>query len=36
MAASDNSVVFAALRTQICLARGRYEDATVYNPEGDD
>jgi len=33
MAASDNSDVFAALRTQMCLERGRYEDATVYNPD---
>jgi 5-methylthioadenosine/S-adenosylhomocysteine deaminase len=33
MAASDNSDVFAALRTQMCIERGRYEDATVYNPD---
>jgi 5-methylthioadenosine/S-adenosylhomocysteine deaminase len=33
MAASDNSDVFAALRTTMCIERGRYEDATVYNPD---
>ena len=31
MAASDNSDIFAALRTTMCIERGRYEDATVYN-----
>jgi 5-methylthioadenosine/S-adenosylhomocysteine deaminase len=33
MAASDNSDVFAALRTTMGMERGRYEDATVYNPD---
>jgi len=33
MAASDNSDVFAALRTTMCVERGRYEDVTVYNPD---
>jgi cytosine/adenosine deaminase-related metal-dependent hydrolase len=33
MAASDNSDVFAAMRAQMCIERGRHEDATVYQPE---
>ena len=33
MAASDNSDMFAAMRTQMCIERGRYEDATVYQPD---
>ncbi len=33
MAASDNSDVFAAMRAQMCVERGRYEDATVYQPD---
>ena len=33
MAASDNSDMFAALRCTMCIERGRYEDATVYNPD---
>lgn len=33
MAASDNSDMFAAMRAQMCIERGRYEDATVYQPD---
>src|SRR5262245_11040972 len=33
MAACDNSDVFAAMRVQMCVERGRHEDATVYQPE---
>ncbi len=33
MVASDNSDMFALLRTTMCLQRGRFEDATVYTPE---
>jgi 5-methylthioadenosine/S-adenosylhomocysteine deaminase len=33
MAASDNSDMFAAMRAQMCMERGRYEDATVYQPD---
>jgi cytosine/adenosine deaminase-related metal-dependent hydrolase len=33
MAASDNSDMFAVMRTQLCVERGRYEDATVYQPD---
>lgn len=32
MAASDNSDMFATMRAQMCIERGRYEDATVYQP----
>jgi cytosine/adenosine deaminase-related metal-dependent hydrolase len=33
MAASDNSDMFAVMRTTMCVERGRYEDATVYQPD---
>jgi cytosine/adenosine deaminase-related metal-dependent hydrolase len=33
MAASDNSDVFGAMRAQMCIERGRHEDATVYQPD---
>jgi cytosine/adenosine deaminase-related metal-dependent hydrolase len=33
MAASDNSDMFATMRTTMCVERGRYEDATVYQPD---
>ena len=33
MASSDNSDMFAAMRTQMCIERGRHEDATVYQPD---
>jgi len=32
MAASDNSDMFAAMRTQMLVERGRFEDATIYQP----
>ena len=33
MVASDNSDMFALLRTTMLLQRGRFEDPTVYTPE---
>ena len=33
MAASDNSDMFATMRATMCVERGRYEDATVYQPD---
>ena len=33
MAASDNSDMFATMRATMCIERGRYEDATVYQPD---
>jgi len=33
MAASDNSDFFAVMRTTMGAERGRFEDATVYNPD---
>ena len=33
MAASDNSDMFAGMRAQMCVERGRHEDATCYQPD---
>ena len=33
MAASDNSDMFATMRATMCVERGRYEDATVIQPD---
>jgi cytosine/adenosine deaminase-related metal-dependent hydrolase len=32
MAASDNSDMFAAMRTQMLVERGRFEDGAIYQP----
>jgi cytosine/adenosine deaminase-related metal-dependent hydrolase len=33
MAASDNFDMFATMRATMCIERGRYEDATAYQPD---